>query len=157
VALALSPARRRGRGAGLGRDRSGGGRGEATGIELGEPLVTLDAAAAEAGSSAALGRGRDGAAVVAGAVAVEVVERRAVAAVLAGDGSEAALVDEGGRVLEAVPTDGGGRSSWTASLRPGHPGTLLAEGQRLRCGSPPPSRPTCWRGSSGSWWPRAAS
>jgi hypothetical protein len=61
-------------------------------------------------------------------VVVEVVERRAVAAVLAGDGSEAALVDEGGRVLEAVPTDVAGAVLVDGLAAPGPPGTLLADG-----------------------------
>ena len=100
---------------------------DATGIEEGEPLVTLDAAAAEASveglpwvERASVRRSWPG------AVVVDVVERRAVAAVLAGDGSEVALVDEGARVLATVPTEGAGAVVVAGLAPPGPPGTRLA-------------------------------
>ena len=101
---------------------------EATGIEQGEPLVTLDAAAAEDAverlpwvEDAAVRRSWPG------AVVVDVVERRAVAAVLAGDASMVALVDEGARVLATVPTEGAGAVLVAGLAPPGPPGTRLAE------------------------------
>ena len=100
----------------------------ATGIERGEPLVTLDAAAAEASverlpwiEDATVRRSWPG------AVVVDVVERRAVAAVLAPSGSEGALVDADGRVLAAVPVEAAGAVLVAGLAAPGPPGTRLAD------------------------------
>jgi cell division protein FtsQ len=112
-----------------GADRSGAGVVvAATGIEEGEPLVTLDAAAAEASverlpwvEDASVRRSWPG------AVVVDVVERRAVAAVLAPSGVDVALVDADGRVLDAVPVEGAGALLVAGLAAPGPPGTRLAE------------------------------
>jgi cell division protein FtsQ len=103
----------------------------ATGIEEGEPLVTLDAAAAEASverlpwvEDATVRRSWPG------AVVVDVVERRAVAAVLAPSGVDVALVDADGRILAGVPVEGAGALLVAGLAAPGPPGTRLADGRR---------------------------
>ncbi len=129
VAIALSPLVDVDEVRVTGADRSGRGVVvAATGIERGEPLVTLDAAAAEASverlpwvEDATVRRSWPG------AVTVDVVERRAVAAVLAPSGDEVALVDADGRVLAAVPLEGAGAVLVAGLPAPGPPGTRLAD------------------------------
>jgi cell division protein FtsQ len=101
----------------------------ATGIELGEPLVTLDAAAAEAAvedlpwvADASVRRSWPG------AVVVEVVEREAAAAVVAEEATSAALVDAGGRVLAEVPVEAAEAVLVAGLQAPGPPGTKLVPG-----------------------------
>jgi hypothetical protein len=71
---------------------------------------------------------------------VDVVERRAVAAVLAPSGVDVALVDADGRVLDAVPVEGAGALLVAGLAAPGPPGTRLAEdaGPALAVATAPP-------------------
>ena len=102
----------------------------ASGLERGDPMVTLDAAGAEVGveglpwvESAAVRRSWPG------TVAVDVVERRPVAGIAfgEGDGAAVALVDDAGRVLEAVAVGDAGVVVVAGLPTPGPPGTRLPD------------------------------